>query len=62
MEGYILLQQAQQIFPILIVIHRSGLQAHIFFGDVSQPIGNLLRAGDHHTLAIFHRLDEVCSL
>src|SRR5437870_4693885 len=52
------LDQAQQVLPVGIVLHRLGDAHDVVRRDVAHAVRDLLDAGDHESLALLDRLDE----
>ena len=53
------MQHFKQVLSIAVGSHTRRQMEQLVGIDVSHAVGDLFRAGDHHTLAIFHRLDEL---
>src|SRR5437870_9866610 len=52
------LDQAQQVLPVGVVLHRLGDAHDVVRRDVAHAVRDLLDAGDHESLALLDRLDE----
>lgn len=57
-----MLNEIDQVFPVLILGQRLRQSQQIFRGDVAFIVGDFLDAGDLEPLAVFNRGDEVARL
>src|SRR5262249_20966078 len=53
-----LVPQREKILPVSAFDHRLGQGFELVDGDVSKPVGDLLRAGNLQSLAALNRLNE----
>src|SRR4030065_1386762 len=61
-KGELIFQEGQQVLAILVTVHDLCLVAQLSGIDETKAEGNLLRAGDHHALAVLDGLNEITGL